>query len=88
MATIFYPDNYNKKKKYPASIFLHGGSRRQMLRTYHYSGYYSNAFAVQQYFASQGYIAMMINYRSGIGYGTEFREANNYGITGASEYMT
>ena len=85
MATILYPDNYNKKKKYPASIFLHGGSRRQMLRTYHYSGYYSNAFAVQQYFASQGYIAMMINYRSGIGYGTEFREANNYGITGASE---
>ena len=27
----------------------------------------------------------MINYRSGIGYGTDFREADNYGITGASE---
>ena len=56
-----------------------------MLQTYHYSGYYSNAFALQQYFASQGYIAVMINYRSGIGYGTDFREAENYGITGASE---
>ena len=85
MATILYPDDYDKRKKYPASIFLHGGSRRQMLQSYHYSGYYSNAFALQQYFASQGYIAMMINYRSGIGYGTEFREANNYGIAGASE---
>ena len=85
MATIFYPNNYDKRKKYPASIFLHGGSRRQMLQSYHYSGYYSNAFALQQYFASQGYMAMMINYRSGIGYGTEFREANNYGIEGASE---
>ena len=85
MATIFYPNNYDKRKKYPASIFLHGGSRRQMLQSYHYSGYYSNAFALQQYFASQGYMAMMINYRSGIGYGTKFREANNYGIEGASE---
>ncbi len=85
MATIFYPDNYDKSKEYPSAIFLHGGSRRQMLQAYHYSGYYSNAFALQQYFASQGYIAMMINFRSGIGYGTEFREADNYGITGASE---
>ena len=85
MATVFYPDNYDKRKKYPVSIFLHGGSRRQMLQTYHYIGYYSNAFALQQYFASQGYIAIMINYRSGIGYGTEFREAIDYGITGASE---
>jgi len=85
MATIFYPDNYDASKQYPSTIFLHGGSRRQMLQAYHYSGYYSNAFALQHYFASQGYIAMMINYRSGIGYGTEFREAENYGITGASE---
>jgi len=84
-ATVFYPNNYNKRKKYPATVFLHGGSRRQMLQTYHYSGYYSNAFALQQYFASKGYIAVMINYRSGIGYGTDFREADNYGITGASE---
>lgn len=84
-ATIFYPKNYNPKNKYPAVIFLHGGSRRQMLQTYHYSDYYSNAFALQQYFASQGYLAMMLNYRSGIGYGTNFREADNYGIAGASE---
>lgn len=84
-ATVFYPKNYNPQKKYPATIFLHGGSRRQMLQTYHYSDYYSNAFALQQYFASKGYLAMMINYRSGIGYGTAFREADNYGIAGASE---
>ena len=84
-ATLFYPKNYNPKKKYPAVIFLHGGSRRQMLQTYHYSDYYSNAFALQQYFASRGYLAVMLNYRSGIGYGTNFREADNYGITGASE---
>jgi len=27
-----------------------------------------------------------VNYRSGIGYGLNFREALNYGATGASEY--
>lgn len=83
--TIFYPKNYDPKKEYPAVIFLHGGSRRQMLLTHHYSGYYSNAFALQQYFSNNGYLALSINYRSGIGYGMEFREAENYGITGASE---
>ncbi len=83
--TLLYPDNYDENRTYPVAIFLHGGSRRQMLQTYHYSGYYSNAFALQQYFASQGYMALTINYRSGIGYGLEFREAENYGITGASE---
>ena len=29
---------------------------------------------------------LSVNYRSGIGYGMEFREALNYGATGASEF--
>jgi len=29
-AQIFLPVNYDATKKYPAMIFLHGGSRRQM----------------------------------------------------------
>ena len=37
------------------------------------------------YFASQVYIVISLNYRSGIGYGLEFREALNYGMGGASE---
>jgi dipeptidyl aminopeptidase/acylaminoacyl peptidase len=41
---------------------------------------------MNQYLASQGYIVLAVNYRSGIGYGMEFREALNYGATGASEY--
>jgi dipeptidyl aminopeptidase/acylaminoacyl peptidase len=56
-----------------------------MLEGFHYSSYYSNAYALNQYFASQGYIAMALNYRSGIGYGLEFREAEDYGVSGASE---
>jgi dipeptidyl aminopeptidase/acylaminoacyl peptidase len=84
-AQIFLPANYQPGKKYPAAIFLHGGSRRQMLLGFHYGQYYSNAYALCQYFASQGYVAMALNYRSGIGYGFEFREALNYGASGASE---
>jgi dipeptidyl aminopeptidase/acylaminoacyl peptidase len=41
---------------------------------------------LNQYLVSQGYIVLSVNYRSGIGYGMEFREAENYGATGASEY--
>lgn len=82
---LFLPKDYDPSKKYPAVIFIHGGSRRQMLLGYNYGAYYSNTYAAQQYFASQGYIALTLNYRSGIGYGMDFREAENYGAGGASE---
>ena len=36
--------------------------------------------------ANKGYLVLSVNYRSGIGYGMEFREALNYGATGASEF--
>lgn len=57
-----------------------------MLLGWHYMQYYSYAYAMNQYLASQGYIVLSVNYRSGIGYGEQFREALNYGATGASEY--
>ena len=82
---LFLPANYDSKKKYPAVIFIHGGSRRQMLLGYNYGLYYSHTYGAQQFFASQGYIALTINYRSGIGYGMDFREEENYGAGGASE---
>jgi dipeptidyl aminopeptidase/acylaminoacyl peptidase len=72
--------------RHPAIVFFHGGSRRQMLLGWHYMYYYSNAYAMNQFLASRGYVVLSVNYRSGIGYGMEFREALNYGATGASEY--
>lgn len=84
-AQLFLPPNYDPKKKYPAVIFMHGGSRRQMLLGYNYGLYYSHTYGAQQYFASQGYIALTLNYRSGIGYGMDFREEKNFGAGGASE---
>ncbi len=85
-AQLFLPKGAKAGDKRPAVVFFHGGSRRQMVLGFHYSQYYHNAYALNQYFASQGYVVLSVNYRSGIGYGMEFREALDYGAAGASEY--
>jgi len=72
--------------RHPAVVFFHGGSRRQMLLGWHYMQYYANSYALNQYLASRGYVVLAVNYRSGVGYGMEFREAVAYGATGGSEY--
>jgi dipeptidyl aminopeptidase/acylaminoacyl peptidase len=81
---LFLPDD--GKAKHPAVVFFHGGSRRQMLLGWNPMGYYSNAYAMNQYLASRGYVVLSINYRSGIGYGLNFRQALHFGPGGASEY--
>jgi dipeptidyl aminopeptidase/acylaminoacyl peptidase len=83
---LFLPKDLKAGEKRPALIFFHGGSRRQMLLNWHYMYYYRNAYAMNQWLASQGYIVLSVNYRSGIGYGLEFREALNYGATGGAEF--
>jgi dipeptidyl aminopeptidase/acylaminoacyl peptidase len=85
-AQLFLPSGKPPGGRHPAVVFFHGGSRRQMLLGWHYMQYYHNAYALNQYLASRGYIVLSVNYRSGIGYGMEFREALNYGPTGASEF--
>jgi len=82
---LFLPAN-SGSGRHPAVVFFHGGSERQMLLGWHYMYYYSNAYGMNQFLASRGYVVLSINYRSGIGYGLDFREALNYGATGASEY--
>jgi dipeptidyl aminopeptidase/acylaminoacyl peptidase len=83
---LFLPSGIAPGERRPAMVFFHGGSQRQMLLGWHYMEYYSNAYAMNQYLASLGYIVLSVNYRSGIGYGLNFREALNYGATGASEF--
>ena len=85
-AQLFKPADLGAGQRRPAVIFFHGGSRRQMLPGWHYMYYYRNAYAMNQYLASRGFVVLSVNYRSGIGYGMEFREAVDYGATGASEY--
>src|SRR3712207_771821 len=71
----------------PAVVFVHGGPPRQMLLGWHYSDYYSNAYAQNQYLASRGYVVLSVNYRLGIGYGYEFHRPAAGGNQGAAEYQ-
>jgi dipeptidyl aminopeptidase/acylaminoacyl peptidase len=71
----------------PAAIFVHGGPPRQMLLSWHYMGYYSNAYAVNQYLANHGFIVLSVNYRLGIGYGHDYNHPDHWGPTGAAEYQ-
>lgn len=73
--------------KKPAIIYVHGGPPRQMLVGWHYSDYYTNAYALNQYLASRGYVVLSVNYRLGIGYGYDFHRPPDAGAQGASEYL-
>jgi dipeptidyl aminopeptidase/acylaminoacyl peptidase len=71
---------------HPALVYVHGGPRRQMLPAFHPSGYYSNAYVVNQHLAARGFDVLAVNYRSGTGYGAAFRDAPEQARGGASEY--
>ena len=43
-------------------------------------------YGVNQWLASQGYIVLSVNYRLGVGYGRAFRQPENGGARGNSEY--
>jgi dipeptidyl aminopeptidase/acylaminoacyl peptidase len=83
---LFRPARLAVSGRQPAVVFLHGGPRRQMLLGWNPGEYYHNAYAFNQYLASRGYLVLSVNFRSGTGYGMEFREALKYGAAGASEF--
>ena len=81
---LFEP--HGQKKPGPAIIYTHGGPIRQMMLGYHYSYYYNNGYAANQYLVSLGYTVLSVNYRLGIMYGRAFREPENSGWRGGYEY--
>ncbi len=85
-AQLFLPPDLRPGERRPAIAFFHGGSRRQMLLGFHDRSYYHHAYALNQHLALQGYVVLSVNFRSGTGYGMEFREALDYGAAGASEF--
>jgi dipeptidyl aminopeptidase/acylaminoacyl peptidase len=80
---LFEPKQAGKR---PALIFIHGGSIRQMMLGFHYMDYYHNAYAMNQYLASRGYVVLSVNYRTGIMYGRHFRDPADGGPRGGAEY--
>jgi dipeptidyl aminopeptidase/acylaminoacyl peptidase len=86
-AQLFEAQNAFSGRPSPAIVYVHGGPPRQMLLGWHYSDYYTNAYAMNQYLASLGYTVLSVNYRLGIGYGFDFHRAPNAGAQGAAEYQ-
>ena len=84
---LFFPKDAKPGDGRPAAIFMHGGPIRQMLLGWHMRGYYHNAYAMNQYLTHKGYVVLSVNFRSGIGYGLDFRTAPDQGPRGASEYQ-
>lgn len=84
---LFLPKDLKPGEKRPAIVFVHGGPQRQMLPAYHYMQFYHWSYGYNEYLASQGYIVMSINYRSGIGYGNKFRRPGGTEAQGNSEYQ-
>lgn len=81
---LFVPRNATGKR--PAVVFAHGGPQRQMLLTWHYGAYYANAYALNQYLASQGVVVLAVNFRLGPFYGHDFHFPTDAGASGAAEY--
>lgn len=84
---LFLPRDLKPGERRPAIVFVHGGPIRQMMPAYHYMQFYHWAYAINEWLASQGYIVMSINYRSGVGYGRSFRMAPKVGAAGNAEYQ-
>jgi dipeptidyl-peptidase 4 len=84
---LFLPKDLRAGEKRPAIVFVHGGPQRQMLLGYHMMEVYHLFYGVNQWLASQGYVVLSVNYRSGIGYGKSFRNAPNTNQRGNSEYQ-
>ncbi|MEO8030493.1 MAG: prolyl oligopeptidase family serine peptidase [Gemmatimonadota bacterium] len=82
---LFRPKN--AAGKHPGVVFVHGGPPRQMLLGWHYMGYYSHGYALNQYLANHGYVVLTVNYRLGIGYGHDFHHPAHAGPAGNSEYQ-
>jgi dipeptidyl aminopeptidase/acylaminoacyl peptidase len=84
-AQLFLPRDAGAGKPHPAIMFFHGGPRRQMLLGFNPMGAYNWMYALNQRLVSEGYIVISVNYRGGIGYGLDYREAKNFGPDGGSE---
>lgn len=83
-AQIFLPSTPGP---HPALVYVHGGPPRQMFPAFHFSPYYAGDYAMNRRYAELGYVVVAVNYRSGVGYGRAFREADKRGWRGASEYQ-
>jgi len=87
-AQLFLPSgNSTAMGKIPGVVYTHGGSERQVYAAFHYSSVYAQEYAANQWLAQQGFAVLSVNYRSGTGYGHDFRVCDRCMARGAAEYQ-
>jgi len=83
---LTYPIGYEKGKKYPIILEVHGGPAGVFSQSY--TG--SPSIYVTQYFAQKGFVLLRPNPRGSTGYGKEFRYSNirDWGFGDYQDLMT
>jgi dipeptidyl aminopeptidase/acylaminoacyl peptidase len=71
------PPDFDSDKKYPLIVWIHGGP---------YSAYGQYYQETVDYLAAKGYVVALINYRSTVGYGTEFAGGVTGGFPGKQDF--
>jgi dipeptidyl aminopeptidase/acylaminoacyl peptidase len=64
---LIKPVDFNKRKKYPLVLYVHGGPE-----SHHSNGWLSRYSTPGQVMAGNGYLVAYVNYRASTGYGVDF----------------
>ncbi|MEJ1964976.1 MAG: prolyl oligopeptidase family serine peptidase [Gammaproteobacteria bacterium] len=81
-AVLYRPKGQAAPGTLPAIVHAHGGSRQKVYPVWETGFGYPT---VLRYFMSRGYVVLTVNYRSGTGYGLDFRDPPSYGGRGAGD---
>nr|WP_233265005.1 prolyl oligopeptidase family serine peptidase [Halomarina oriensis] len=79
---LYLPPDAEAGDDVPSVVLCHGGPISQMRRGFHHGQTYGYFHLFDQWFVSEGYAVLELNFRSGVGYGDEFEQAihRNIGI--------
>lgn len=81
-ALLYKPHGFRSSDRRPAVVYLHGGSRSiETVRPGRHAAGLVEALVMN------GYVVILPNYRSGIGYGLAFREVEGYGGSGGTDTL-
>ncbi|HKV62557.1 MAG TPA: prolyl oligopeptidase family serine peptidase [Candidatus Acidoferrum sp.] len=72
-AWLFVPKNFDKSKKHPAILWIHGDGVNQNYDGWHVQRNYAVYYSIHQYFLQKGYVVLAPDYRGSIGYGRDWR---------------
>ncbi len=86
---LMKPRNIPEGSKVPAIVWCHGGPIRQMRPGWHPLPDYALFHGFNQYLVQQGYVVLSVNYRGGVGYGRDFRQAiyNKMGVDDVADVV-